>query len=235
MSVTTTSSAQNATANLANITRTADAQAAAAAAKGSTTMGKSDFLALFTAQLKNQDPTDPVKNEAFVAQLAQFSQLEATTNMASALTTLSATIQGDRMMGAAGLIGRAVTAPGLPANLSGGNPVTGSIALPNGASAVQMDIYDAKGTMVRTLVAGALTAGNQSFTWDGLDNNGKALPDGAYLISAKATVAGKNSIVPVNMTSTIQSVSVDPATKEVTIVDQSGTTLPLSSVISFGG
>jgi len=89
--------------------------------------------------------------------------------------------------------------------------------------------------MVRTLVAGALTAGNQSFTWDGLDNNGKALPDGAYLISAKATVAGKNSIVPVNMTSTIQSVSVDPATKEVTIVDQSGTTLPLSSVISFGG
>ena len=32
-------------------------------------MGKQDFLTLFTAQLKNQDPLDPVKNEAFVAQL----------------------------------------------------------------------------------------------------------------------------------------------------------------------
>lgn len=235
MSVTTTSSAPNAAANLANITRTADAQAAAAAAKGSNTMGKSDFLALFTAQLKNQDPTDPVKNEAFVAQLAQFSQLEATTNMATALTTLSTTMQGDRLMNSAGLIGRSVTAPGLPANLSGGNPVSGSIALPNGASAVQMDIYDATGNLVRTLVAGAQTAGNPSFTWDGLDNNGKALPDGSYSVNAKATVAGTSSTVPVNMTSTVQSVSVDPATKELTIVDQSGKTIPLSSVISFGG
>ena len=70
-----TATAPNATANLANITRTADAQAAATKVKGSDAMGKNDFLALFTAQLRNQDPTDPVKNEAFVAQLAQFSQL----------------------------------------------------------------------------------------------------------------------------------------------------------------
>jgi flagellar hook assembly protein FlgD len=41
------------------------------------TMGKSEFLTLFTTQLQNQNPLDPVNNEAFVAQLAQFSQLEA--------------------------------------------------------------------------------------------------------------------------------------------------------------
>ena len=39
--------------------------------KGKEEMGKQDFLTLFTAQLKNQNPLDPVKNEAFVAQLAQ--------------------------------------------------------------------------------------------------------------------------------------------------------------------
>ena len=44
-------------------------------------MGEKDFLKLFTTQLQNQDPLDPVKNEAFVAQLAQFSQLQATTTM----------------------------------------------------------------------------------------------------------------------------------------------------------
>lgn len=224
----------SATANLANITRTVDAQAAAKAPKASEAMGKSEFLTLFTAQLRNQDPTDPVKNEAFVAQLAQFSQLEATTNMATSLTALSNTMQGDRMMNAAGLIGRAVTAPGLPANLSGGKPVNGSIALPNGASAIQMDIYNATGNLVRTLVAGAQKAGNQSFTWDGTDNNAKALPDGAYSINAKATVAGKSVMVPVNMTSNIKSVSVNPTTKELLIVDQNEITLPLSSVISFG-
>jgi flagellar basal-body rod modification protein FlgD len=40
-------------------------------------MGKQDFLTLFTAQLQNQNPLETVKKEAFVAQQAQFSQLEA--------------------------------------------------------------------------------------------------------------------------------------------------------------
>jgi len=65
------------TGNLASITRTADAKAAAAQAARSDAMGKDQFLKLFTTQLQNQNPLDPVKNEAFVAQLAQFSQLEA--------------------------------------------------------------------------------------------------------------------------------------------------------------
>lgn len=223
------------TANLASITRTADAQAAAAKAKSSETLGKSDFLKLFTAQLRNQDPTDPVKNEAFVAQLAQFSQLEASTNMANALAQLAATMHGDRMMGATGLIGRTVTAPGLPAMLSGGKPVDGTIVLPNGASTIQLDIYDATGVLVRTLVTGAQSAGTPAFSWDGRDNDGKALPDGAYAINAKAMVGGKNTAVSVNMSSTVQSIATDPATKELTIIDRSGKTIPLASVIRFGG
>ena len=39
-------------------------------------LGKDAFLTLLTVQLQNQDPMDPVKNEDFVAQLAQFSSLE---------------------------------------------------------------------------------------------------------------------------------------------------------------
>ena len=229
-----TATAPTDTANLAKITRTADAQAAATKVKGSDAMGKNDFLALFTAQLRNQDPTDPVKNEAFVAQLAQFSQLEATTNMATALTQMSSTMQGDRMMSAAGLIGRSVTAPGLPALLQDGQAVTGTISLPTNASAVHIDIYDASGSLVRGLVAGAQSAGTRAFSWDGLDNDGKALPDGAYSVNAQVTAAGKRSTLPVNMTSIVKSVSNNPITKDLTIIDQSGQTIPVSSVISFG-
>ena len=35
-----------------------------------------DFLQLLTVQLQNQDPIEPVKQEAFISQLAQFSSLE---------------------------------------------------------------------------------------------------------------------------------------------------------------
>ena len=224
----------SATANLASIVRTSDTKTTVQP-KGSDTMGKSAFLTLFTAQLKNQDPTDPVKNEAFVAQLAQFSQLEATTNMANSLTQLASSMQGDRMLSASGLIGRSVTAAGLPATLSGGQPVSGTVSLPNGASSVQLDIFDAAGKPVRSLVAGTQQPGTPAFTWDGLDNNGNALPDGAYSVVATATVAGAKSTAAVNMTGTVQSIGTDAITKDVVIQIKGGQSVPLSSVLSLGG
>ena len=44
-------------------------------------LGRDAFLQLFTTQLKNQNPLDPMGNEAFVAQLAQFSSLESMKSM----------------------------------------------------------------------------------------------------------------------------------------------------------
>ena len=56
----------------ASVKTTVDAANEALAAKPGSGMGQKDFLTLFTTQLKSQNPLDPVKNEAFVAQLAQF-------------------------------------------------------------------------------------------------------------------------------------------------------------------
>lgn len=69
----------------------------------SQTMDKNAFLQLLVAQLKNQDPMEPLKNEQFLAQLAQFSQLEATQNLEKNGTD-SANLQ------AAALVGMTVTA-----------------------------------------------------------------------------------------------------------------------------
>jgi flagellar basal-body rod modification protein FlgD len=51
-------------------------------------LGKDDFLKLLVLQLRTQNPLDPMKDQDFGAQLAQFSALEAAQNMEKTLTHL---------------------------------------------------------------------------------------------------------------------------------------------------
>ena len=69
------------------------------------TMGKKDFLELLVTQLQNQDPLDPVKNEDFAAQLAQFSALEQMENLNTSFTGF---MQLSQVQSASSMIGREV-------------------------------------------------------------------------------------------------------------------------------
>ncbi len=55
-----------------------------------TTLDQNDFLALMTAQLKNQDPTKPVDNSEYVAQMAQFSTVSGIAQSNTTLGSISA-------------------------------------------------------------------------------------------------------------------------------------------------
>ena len=79
-----------------------------AAAPALPTLGKDDFLKLLVGQLRNQDPMNPSSDTDFIGQMAQFSQLEQTTNMATANAELAAQQNGAR---AVALLGRSVTYP----------------------------------------------------------------------------------------------------------------------------
>ncbi len=173
----------------------------------STTMDQGAFLTLFTTQLKNQNPLDPVKNEAFVAQLAQFSQLEATTSMKASMETMVQSMQGDKMLAGAAMIGRKVAVPNAPAMLLDGQPVQASVDLPNGADGVQMQILDSRGQVVRKLVYPAQSPGSMKLAWDGMSDSGASMPDGAYTMQVLASSLGKAVQPVVNMFSTVRSVS----------------------------
>ena len=52
---------------------------------GSDILGKDDFLKILMVQLQNQDPTNPMQDKDFIAQMATFSTLEQITNMGKSM------------------------------------------------------------------------------------------------------------------------------------------------------
>ena len=52
-------------------------------------LGKDDFLRILITQLQHQDPTSPMEDREFIAQMAQFSALEQMTNMSNQFSGLA--------------------------------------------------------------------------------------------------------------------------------------------------
>ena len=102
-------------------------------------LDRSAFLTLLTTQLQNQNPLDPMKNEAFVAQLAQFSQLEGITNMSTSLNDVADVIRSDRIMSGANLVGKSVFAQTGRIITDGLNSSAIELDLPYGAEQVDLD------------------------------------------------------------------------------------------------
>ncbi len=65
-------------------------------------LDKDDFLKILITQLSNQDPTKPMEDKEFIAQMAQFSTLEQMTNMNSGFNKVAETIQSSQALGMLG-------------------------------------------------------------------------------------------------------------------------------------
>ncbi len=68
-------------------------------------LDKDDFLKILITQLQHQDPTNPMQDKEFIAQMAQFSSLEQMTNMATSFGKLSSVLNSSE---AQSLLGRNV-------------------------------------------------------------------------------------------------------------------------------
>lgn len=67
-------------------------------------LGKDDFLTLLITQLQNQDPTSPMENSEFIAQMAQFSSLEQMTNMSTEFSKLASMMSNSEAVSAIGQV-----------------------------------------------------------------------------------------------------------------------------------
>lgn len=102
-------------------------------------LGKDDFLKLLVTQLTYQDPLDPVGDQEFIAQLAQFSALEQMQNVSKGierLTEMQAWIGG--LSQAASLIGRSVVVT----DVETGESVEGVVSAARIAEGVPIVVVD---------------------------------------------------------------------------------------------
>ena len=197
-------------------------------------MGEKDFLLLFTTQLKNQNPLDPVKNEAFVAQLAQFSQLQATTTMSDTLKSYVSSMAGQQILNSASLIGKEVLVPNAPGAWNGSSPVSGSFSLPQGADAVQLEVLDSTGNIVNSQSYGPQSIGDIPFAWSGVDAAGNTAPKGFYTFRATVFNKGASSSAPVSVYATVNSVN-QSADKSINLNVAGGKSIKLTDVTRIGG
>ncbi len=200
--------ATTATSSLpSGIVKYEDYQAQQKATPTNTNMGQTEFLTLFTTQLKNQNPLDPVKNEAFVAQLAQFSQLEATTAMKTSMQNLVSSLANDRLLGATSLIGKTVGVPDGPVMVTDTTVSQGVVNAPTGADGIKVQIFNDKGILVRTQIMGAQPPGDVTISWDGTNDGGTTVPNGAYRYVASVNSNGTVTKSTVNTYAQVTGVS----------------------------
>ena len=155
------------------------------------TLNQSDFLKLLTAQMKNQDPFDPVDNTQMVAQMAQFSSLSATTEMSTTLKAIAAKLGATSTADAMAYIGRTVLTEGDVAygRTSGG--IAGAIELDAGASKVGISISNAAGEVLHTQTLGKQAAGTVAYDWDGKLADGGDAGAGPFTVTVTAQNNGK--------------------------------------------
>jgi len=186
---------------------------------GKETLGKADFLKLLTEQLKNQDPTNPLDDKAFVTQLAQFSSLEQAMAMNDKLAMLQVSESAVVNAQVAGLVGKSVTVKSttvvVPAS---GDPSPVSLHLGGDAAKVTVRILDGNGNVVRTLDPGALTAGTHAVAWDGKDASGNRLAAGTYKLEVTAKDADGQTVAADNeLTGTVTGVAFDSGSAELVL------------------
>jgi flagellar basal-body rod modification protein FlgD len=154
-----------------------------------------EFLRLLVAQMQNQDPLNPQEGAEFVAQLAQFTNIELGLETNERLAGLQATGQSSSRAGMMDLVGKSIDAEFSRFRLTeDAQPLDLTLDLEGNANSVEVIISDETGDEVARIDLGNRGEGESSFSWDGTGTNGEPLPPGDYTVEIVATHESEGAI-----------------------------------------
>ena len=123
------------------------------------------FLKLLVAQMKNQDPLNPMDNAQVTSQMAQINTVSGIEKLNGTVDGLNRQFVQMQALQGASLVGRDVVLAGdaLAANDAG--LVQGGFELPSATDTVNVEILNAGGHVIDTVELGAQGAGRHGFEW----------------------------------------------------------------------
>ena len=146
------------------------------------------FLTLLTTQIKNQSPTDPLDTNQMTNQLVQFASVEQQISMNQNLQRMLALEQASQLTASAPLIGRNVEVEAEQISLQDG---VGTLKLPAaGASQLAQITIRGSGDRIMRQETVQLGAGPKTWSWNGRDASGTAMPNAGYKVSVTGSGAG---------------------------------------------
>jgi flagellar basal-body rod modification protein FlgD len=192
-------------------------------------LGQEEFLELMMAQLKHQDPMEPMDNGEFLGQMAQFSTVSGIEEMQNSMQQLTETYAAGQTLQSTQLVGQEVLVENSQLELNDSESTQGSFELDVASGDVLLDIANSAGTIVRQIPLGEHPAGRHQFAWDGLDDNGNSLPAGNY--SAQVTAQRGDEYVSATVLTTRVVDSVEFGNGAETILNtKQGDTLTLADI-----
>jgi flagellar basal-body rod modification protein FlgD len=193
-------------------------------------LGQSDFLELMVTQLTHQDPMQPMQSGEFYTQIAQFSTVAGIQELQQTFSQVASALYSSQALQASAMVGRSVLVSSSAAHLASGGTVSGVVDVPRDSSQVNVDVYDPAGQLVRRLSLGEQPAGKASFTWDGLDGEGKPAAPGAYHLEATMLLGGETYGIDAMLETRIDSVTVDTGGQGILLNLAGGSQTTLASV-----
>lgn len=208
-------------------TSTSSSSTSSTSALSSLANNYTTFLTLLTTQLQHQDPSSPMSSDSFTSELVQFAGVEQQVETNSKLSSLISLNESGQLSADSALVGSKATASTTTLPLQDSS-ATLSYQGTSGQT-VAIAVSNSAGTIVKDDLVTA-SSGTNTWTWDGTDNSGNKLSDGAYSVAVKTMdSAGNTSDVSFTVTGTITGIQTGTNDMEV---QMGAATIPMSKLVN---
>ena len=195
---------------------------------GNPELGKDAFFKLMMTQLKQQDPTNPLKSHEMAAQLAQFSSVEQLSNIKESIDKMGQK-EDHSQFEVLNLMGKVVSGDSSKIKRTlGDKQHKVDFELVGSADSVNVSIKDASGNTVKRYELKNLQKGKNQVVWNGLNNEDSEVPTGDYRAEIEASNGGQRTFVKTKFKGAVDGVTFSKAGP---LLNVDGKTLALKDVV----